>query len=238
MKATENSTQAASSAGCRAPLLVAIDGPAGSGKSSVARAAAKSLSFGILDTGAAYRALTWQLLQNGADLTNQAAALTALDNWRLQLDLQNAATVTLDDRDITAEIRTPAVAGQVSSVSKHDEVRFRLNAWFRNTVATSGLPGVVIEGRDITTVVAPHAPVRLILTAAADVRAARRAAEMPQLSFEQVQQDLAARDARDLQVVDFINPAPGVTLLDTTDLDFDGAVAAVVAEIRRAQNSL
>jgi cytidylate kinase len=108
---------------------------------------------------------------------------------------------------------------------------------FRDLVATSGLPGVVIEGRDITTVVAPEAPVRMLLTASPEVRAARRAGELPGLSAEQVLADLRARDEKDAAVVDFFNAAPGVTLIDTSDLNFEQSVRAVIDTVNAVRTA-
>lgn len=224
-------------------MLVAIDGPAGSGKSSVSRAAADRLEFGILDTGAAYRALAWTLRELAVDLDDEQAALAALDGWRYAITLRGEQRVTVrlpgaadaDDVDVTAAIRQNEISGLVSRVSKHPEVRVRLNEMFRRTVAESGLPGVVIEGRDVTTVIAPDAPVRLLLTASPEVRAQRRAGELPGLSHEQVLADLRARDEKDAKVVDFFTPAEGVTLVDTSDLDFEQSVQAVVDVVRSAQ---
>ncbi len=223
------------------PLTVAIDGPAGSGKSSVAREAAARLGFGILDTGAAYRALAWAALETGVDLDDEAGLLGLLDRWRYDITLRGEQRVAVALRagdeavDATAAIRTPELSAQVSRVSKHPAVRDRLNGMFRALVAASGLPGVVIEGRDITTVVAPDAPVRLLLTASAEVRAARRAGELPGLGPEQVLAELRARDAKDALVVDFFTPAPGVTLIDTTGLDFEQSVRAVTDIVQEAQ---
>ncbi|MCA0346858.1 MAG: (d)CMP kinase [Actinobacteria bacterium] len=222
-------------------MLVAIDGPAGSGKSSVSREAASQLGFGILDTGAAYRALAWAALEAGVHLDDEEQILELLDRWRYKITLlgEQQVTVALSDTaratDVTALIRTPELSGQVSRVSKHPAVRERLNAMFRELVATSGLPGVVIEGRDITTVVAPNAPVRILMTASPEVRAARRAGELQGLTREQVLADIEARDAKDTLVVDFMNPAPGVTLVDTSDLDFAQSVQAVIDIVREAQ---
>lgn len=222
-------------------MLVAIDGPAGSGKSSVSREAASQLGFGILDTGAAYRALAWAALEAGVHLDDEEQILELLDRWRYKITLlgEQQVTVALSDTaratDVTALIRTPELSGQVSRVSKHPAVRERLNAMFRELVATSGLPGVVIEGRDITTVVAPNAPVRILMTASPEVRAARPAGELQGLTREQVLADIEARDAKDTLVVDFMNPAPGVTLVDTSDLDFAQSVQAVIDIVREAQ---
>lgn len=243
-----------------APVLVAIDGPAGSGKSSVSREAAVRLGFGILDTGAAYRALAWAALETGADLDDEATVESLLDHWEYRTTLRGDQTVTvglpgLPDRsasdggpenaaadggrsvDVTALIRDPHVSGQVSRVSKHPAVRDRLNEMFRTIVAESGLPGVVIEGRDITTVVAPDAPVRILMTASAEVRAQRRAGELAGLSHEQVLADIQARDAKDALVVDFFTPAPGVTPIDTSELNFEQSVQAVVDVVAAVQTA-
>lgn len=226
-------------------MLVAIDGPAGSGKSSVSRAAAQQLDFGILDTGAAYRALAWAAIQSETDLDDPSAVAALQRAWDYDITMRGEQRVTVrvpggdselgDPIDVTMEIRNPAVSGQVSRVSKHPDVRVRLNEMFRNLVAASGLPGVVIEGRDITTVVAPDAPVRILMTASPEVRATRRAGELAGMSHEQVLADIAARDAKDAQVVDFMNPAQGVTLVDTSELDFEQSVQAVVDIVRKAQ---
>lgn len=238
------SDAAVNGAASTAPLLVAIDGPAGSGKSSVSRVAAARLGFGILDTGAAYRSLAWACLETGTDLDDEAAVLGLLGSWRYSITLVGEQRVEVvlaagssAAHDITSAIREHAVSGQVSRVSKHPEVRERLNAMFRDIVADSGLPGVVIEGRDVTTVIAPDAPVRILMTASAEVRAQRRAGELDGLSHEQVLADIAARDAKDALVVDFFTPAPGVTLVDTSDLDFEQSVQAVVDIVRAAQDA-
>ncbi|UOQ61547.1 (d)CMP kinase [Leucobacter rhizosphaerae] len=226
-----------------APILVAIDGPAGSGKSSVSRAAATRLGFGILDTGAAYRALAWAALETGADLDAEPAVLELLGAWRFDITLRGEQRVTVvlpgasAPSDVTAAIREHAVSGQVSRVSQHPAVRDRLNDMFRAIVAGSGLPGVVIEGRDITTVVAPDAPVRILMTASPEVRAERRAGELSGVSREQVLADIIARDAKDTLVVDFMNPAPGVTLVDTSDLDFEQSIQAVIDVVQAAPSA-
>ena len=130
--------------------LVAIDGPAGSGKSSVSRAAADRLGFGILDTGAAYRALAWAALETGVDLDSSAAVEALLDAWSYDITLLGEQRVAvglagLEGIDVTSAIRDPRVSGQVSRVSKHQAVRDRLNRLFLELVAASGLPGVVME---------------------------------------------------------------------------------------------
>lgn len=218
-----------------APILVAIDGPAGSGKSSVSRAVAERMEYGILDTGAAYRALTWAALEADVDLEDSVAVEEVLDDWGFSISLRGAQVVIVGDADVTHEIRDPGVSRQVSNVSKHPRVRERLNAMFLEIVAESGLPGVVIEGRDITTVVAPNAPVRILMTASPEVRALRRKGELSGSTHEEVLAAIRERDAKDQLVVDFMNPAPGVTLIDTTDLNFEQSVQAVIDVVRAAE---
>lgn len=227
-----------------APILAAIDGPAGSGKSSVSREVASRLGFGILDTGAAYRALAWAALETETDLDNEESLVALLAHWTYDITLRGAQRVSVglpgqsEMVDVTAEIRLPRLSAQVSRVSKHPLVRERLNEMFRETVKNSGLPGVVVEGRDITTVVAPDAPVRILMTASPEVRAARRAGELPGASLAQVLADIAMRDKKDSQVVDFFNPAPGVTLVDTSDMNFEQSVQAVVDVVAAAQSAV
>lgn len=221
--------------GQSAPMLVAIDGPAGSGKSSVSRAVAERLSYGILDTGAAYRALAWSALENEVDLDDSVAVEELLDDWGFSISLRGAQVVIVYGNDVSHEIRDPGVSKQVSRVSKHPGVRERLNTMFLEIVQDSGLPGVVIEGRDITTVVAPNAPVRILMTASPEVRAQRRQGELRGSTIDEVLAAIKERDAKDQLVVDFMNPAPGVTLIDTSDLDFEASVTAVIDVVREAE---
>ena len=140
-------------------VIVAVDGPAGSGKSSVSRAAAAALGFAFLDTGAAYRALAWSVLEQGADPEDPAAVEAALDGFAYDLAEDPAEQwVRVGGTDVTDEIRTPRVTAAVSGIARVPAVRVRLNEGFRARLAAAE-PGVVAEGRDITTVVAPHADV-------------------------------------------------------------------------------
>ncbi len=219
-------------------MIVAVDGPAGSGKSSVSRAVAERLGFGYLDTGAAYRAFAWWVS------SSELAPLAALAGfeYRVRLD-PNDQQVTVGQVDVTAQIRDQRVSATVSSVAKLPEVRAQLTALFRDAVgaaiaagAAGAVPqfrGVLVEGRDITTVVFPGAPVRLLLTASAEVRAARRGLEL-QVEPAQTAQQLRERDSADLAVVDFMNAAPGVRVIDSTDLNFEQTVDAVITVIRAA----
>jgi CMP/dCMP kinase len=209
-------------------FVVAVDGPAGSGKSSVSRAAATRLGFDFLDTGAAYRALTWRALEDGVDPTDAAAVIGLVEGLAYATRATPAGTVVLvGGTDVTSAIREPRVTAAVSDVARIPQVRVRLNDMFRAAMRASDAPGVVVEGRDITTVVAPDAPVRILLTADEEVRIARRARELsPEAASTAAA--LRERDRRDATVVDFLTAAPGVTTLDSTHLDFDETVQAVV----------
>lgn len=210
-------------------VTIAIDGPAGSGKSSVSKEAARRLGFGYLDTGAAYRALAWHVLDLGADTGDEGAVLDAAEGFPYAISLDpDAYWVRVGEADVTDAIREPRVTAAVSGVARVPAVRARVNDLFRTLVARSGRPGVVVEGRDITTVVAPDAPVRILLTADPTVRAARRSAELDTHDAADVAAALHRRDAADSQVVDFLTAADGVSVVDSTDLDFAQTVAAVL----------
>jgi cytidylate kinase len=212
---------------------VAIDGPAGSGKSSVSRAAARELGFAYQDTGAAYRALAWSCLAQGVDTSNSDAVIDSLPDFDYEIGIDpNDYFVRVDSIDVTDDIREPAVSSAVSGVARIPEVREFMVQLFRTVIAESSKPGIVVEGRDITTVVAPDAEVRILLTASEDVRIGRRSAELRGESAESTARQLASRDAQDSKVVDFMNAADGVTIVDSTDLDFDHTVEAVVALVQ------
>jgi cytidylate kinase len=214
-------------------LVVAVDGPAGSGKSSVSKEVARRLGFGYLDTGAAYRALAWHALEHRADTSDSAAVLDVAGDFDYAISLDpDDHWVRVGATDVTDAIREPRVSDAVSGVARVPAVRESVTALFRALVAGSGLPGVVVEGRDITTVVAPDAPVRVLLTAAPEVRAARRSAEVTTQDAAAVAAALHRRDASDSTVVDFLTAAPGVTVVDSTELDFEETVEAVLAVVR------
>lgn len=206
-------------------VIVAIDGPAGSGKSSVSKACARRLGFGYLDTGAAYRALAWACLNSGCDVDSETAVADQLEAMGQSRPLNPDQQVhVVFGTDITEAIRGQEVSQAVSLVAKHSVVRQRLNEGFRELADTTELPGIIIEGRDITTVVAPDAPVRILLTADEDVRIARRQAEGTGVDA----QALVSRDRADSAVVNFMTAANGVTTIDTTHLSFDDSVQAVI----------
>ncbi|WP_334152064.1 (d)CMP kinase [Microbacterium sp.] len=219
-----------------ATKFIAIDGPAGSGKSSVSKAVARRLGFGYLDTGSAYRALAWHVLERGADTADSDAVLAAASDFPVRLGLDpDDRTVRVGDIEITDAIRESRVSGAVSGVARVPEVRAQVNELFRALVSESPYPAVVVEGRDITTVVAPDAPVRILLTAAPEVRAARRAGELAGENADAVAAALHRRDASDSAVVDFLNAAEGVEVVDSTALDFPQTIDAVLAVIERTR---
>ncbi len=210
--------------------IVAIDGPAGSGKSSVSKAAAKKLGFGYLDTGAAYRALTWAVLENKMDINGLLAAEIAQKfEYSISLDPENYWVKSFGV-DVTEAIRLPVVAEAVSQVAKDAEVRLYMKELTRTLVSGSSLPGVVVEGRDITTVIFPDAQTRILLTASEEVRLSRRSAELP--AGVSITEMVTKRDQTDSKVVDFMTPSAGVTLLDSTELSFDETVDAVIHLVR------
>lgn len=220
------------------PFIIAIDGPAGSGKSSVSKVVARARGYGYLDTGAAYRALAWHVLDTGADTADPDAVRAAASGFDLRLGLDpDDRTVRVGDVDVTEAIREPRVSAAVSGVARVPEVRAGVNVMFRDMVARAAQPAVVVEGRDITTVVAPDAPVRILLTASPEVRAARRANELVGENAAAVAAALHKRDASDSTVVDFLTAAPGVEVVDSTDLDFAQTIDAVLTVIAQRQGA-
>jgi len=207
-------------------LIVAVDGPAGSGKSSVSKQAARQLGFGYLDTGAGYRALTKTALDAGVELESVGEQdLSVLFKYSISTDPDNY-WVKVGSRELTEAIRTQEVELNVSKVAAQPKVRSFMREITRSLAANCPNKGIIVEGRDITTVVMPDAKVRVLLTASEEVRLSRRSLDLP--GSVSLEAQLSDRDKKDSKVVDFLNPAPGVTLLDTTELDFEQSVNALV----------
>jgi cytidylate kinase len=214
------------------PLFVAIDGPAGSGKSSVSRAVARRLGFAYLDTGAAYRALAWHVIDQEVDPQNSAAVAALLPDFAYLIGTDpDAYFVRVGESDVTDAIREPEISAAVSAIARVPAVRSHLTELFRSIARGVAQPGVVVEGRDITTVVAPEAEVRILLTATEEARMARRSAEISTQSAHTVAEQLRSRDRADSQVVEFMSAADGVTTVDSTHLDFDQTIDAVIEVI-------
>jgi cytidylate kinase len=208
-------------------MIVAIDGPAGSGKSTVARELAERLGFLYLDTGAMYRALTWLARRDGASLED-GEALAALAREH-PVSVEPGGVVEIAGEDVSALIRDAEIDRLVPVVARHPAVRQVMRERQR-ALGTAG--DAVIEGRDIGSVVAPQAEVKVFLVADESVRAHRRTAERPGVDEETLVADLRKRDERDAVNT---QPASDAVVLDTTELDVDEVVARIaqlVAECR------
>lgn len=231
------------------PLVVAVDGPSGSGKSSISRAAARALGVAFLDTGAMYRAVTWSAREHGVDLADAEAVAAHVRRVALRVGTDPAAptvgVVAADgtETDLTLAVRSPEVTGSVSAVASVPAVRADLILRQRTLIESACVapvpgfaPGVVAEGRDITTVVAPQAEVRILLTADESVRLARRARQdlgsADASAVEATRRGIVERDRVDSRTTAFTTAADGVVTVDSTHLDFDGTVQAVLQVVR------
>ena len=197
---------------------VAIDGPAASGKSTVAKRLAESLGLVMVNSGAMYRAVTWQVLQEGIDPGNSAAVREAMSQMQINCGVRNnLSTISINDRLLTTEIRSSEVNKHVSKVASIPEVRERLVAMQRDYL---GEYDVVMEGRDIGSVVFPDTPFKLYVSASEEVRAARRAKEGESDEVAKRDAEDSNREASPLKVAD------GAIVIDSSDLTIDGTVDA------------
>ena len=200
-------------------MIVAIDGPAGAGKSSVARGLAARLGFHYLDTGAMYRALTW-LAKNENVPLDKGARLGELAEQN-PVDFDEHGRCFIGGTDVTAAIRRAEIDRLVPVVARHPEVRTIMRERQRELAADGD---VVIEGRDIGTVVAPQAEVKIYLVANPEIRARRRQTERPDIGADALATDLRARDYKDRER---LQPAPDAVQIDTTELEVDDVVAQI-----------
>jgi CMP/dCMP kinase len=219
-------------------LVVAIDGTSGSGKSSTSRGAADRLGLRYLDTGAMFRAMTWWMLREGVDVHDPDAVAARSAEPRIESGTDPLApTITVDGADVGVEIRGDEVNAAVSPVSAVPEVRTRLLELQRAVIAeetTDG--GIVVEGRDIGSVVAPDAQVKLYLSADPGARAARRAAEQGGADVDATRASLLARDQIDSgRVTAPLVMADGAVHIDTTAYTLDEVIAQVVALVEDAE---
>lgn len=217
-------------------LVVAIDGPSGSGKSTVARRVAQILGLRYLDTGAMYRALTWWALEQGVDLADQERVAELAAQLPLKMGTDPAApTIHVDGTDVGAAIRETRISEAVSAVATNLRVRAEMKLRQRAVVDEGG---VVVEGRDITTVIAPDAPVRVLLIASEDARLARRARDVHGVDDDEAlartRDQVVRRDADDSTVSQFLQAAEGVTVIDSSHLSLEDTVAAVLDVIDSA----
>ncbi|WP_306371212.1 (d)CMP kinase [Nocardiopsis sp. CC223A] len=219
-------------------IVIAIDGPSGSGKSSTSKGVARARGLRYLDTGAMYRALTWWMLDNGVDVHDAAAVAAAVERPVIEMGTDPAApTVSVDGRDVAVEIRTKEVTGNVSAVSAVPQARELLVRIQREIIDTARREsaGIVVEGRDITTVVAPDAPVKLFITASAQARAQRRSKEIRTGDVAGTQADLERRDELDSSRAHSpLTLTADTAELDTTGLDLDEVIALVVKLVDEA----
>jgi CMP/dCMP kinase len=222
-----------------AALVIAVDGPSGSGKSTAARGAARALGFRYLDTGSTYRALTWWLLAHGADISDPDAVAACARRPVIEVGTDpEAPAIRVDGTDVAGPIRTREVSNAVSAVASVPEVRRHLVAMQQEIIADSlaAGAGIVAEGRDIGTAVAPDAPVKVFLTASETVRARRRAAELatdPAATVELTRAEQARRDRSDAPQMAMAEDAVEI---DTTALGLDEVIREIVALAQAAQS--
>jgi cytidylate kinase len=222
-----------------APLVVAVDGPGGSGKSTVARAVARRLGLRYLDTGAMYRALTWLALERRVDVEDAETLSEMAEQVLLCIDTDpDAPAITIDGVDVTEPIRTRSVTNAVSAVSAVPAVRRELVRRQRELV-TAAEPGIVVEGRDIGTVVAPDAQVKLFLTASTAVRALRRSAELGEQNDDAVARthsELERRDTLDSgrSASPLVQPEDAL-VIDSTTMAADEVADIIVARVTEAR---
>ncbi|WP_201931314.1 (d)CMP kinase [Nocardioides donggukensis] len=215
-------------------LVVAIDGPSGSGKSSTSRGVAAALGLRYLDTGAMFRAMTWAMLRDRVDVHDAGAVGAHAATPRLTSGTDpDGPTITVDGEDVSAAIRLPDVTAAVSPVSAVPEVRARLLELQREVI---GDGGIVVEGRDIGSVVWPQAPVKVYLTADPSARALRRAAEEGGADLAATEQSLLARDKIDSgrATAPLTMPA-GAHHIDTTPYTLDEVIGLVVALVEAVE---
>lgn len=215
-------------------LVVAIDGPAGAGKSTVAQLAAKELGYTYIDTGAMYRAVAWKVLQQGGEVTDEKI-LAVIPDIDVDLSYENGkTTVRVDGQDVTSEIRTPEVSHIVSQVAALGPVREKM-VDLQRKMAERG--GVLMDGRDIATNVLPGADVKIYLTASIAERANRRYKELREkglaVNLADIEHDIAARDKADMErEISPLVQAEDATLLDTTGMTIHEVVARIIGMCR------
>ena len=224
-------------------LTIAIDGPAGAGKSTVAREVARALGYTYIDTGAMYRAVAWAVLEHGISPGDESAVTALAEQLHIGLQpgysIDNPTRVFADSDEITDLIRTPSISNLTSPLSAIPGVRRRLVA-LQQAMGAKG--GVVMEGRDIGTVVLPNADIKVFLTASLERRAERRQAEMAErgtpVSYESLLADIAARDTRDRsRELSPLKAAPGAVILDSDHSTAQDVVQHILALCNEAPPS-
>lgn len=221
-------------------LIVAIDGPAGAGKSTVAKRLAKELGYTYMDTGAMYRAFAWKARQGGVDLEDEEKLREVLRRTNVELlDREGTPRVLLDGRDVTSEIRTPELSQLASKISALGPVRERMVELQR---AMGARGGMVVEGRDIGTVVFPQAEVKIFLTAGPEERAKRRFAELQsqgkQVSLDETMEEMKERDRRDQErALAPLRRAEDAVAIDSTAYGVDEVMERIMREIKNKMST-
>jgi CMP/dCMP kinase len=211
-------------------MIIAVDGPSGSGKSSTARGVATQLGMRYLDTGAMYRAVTWSALDRGLDLTDTEAVAERARDLKLEVstDPEHQAFAA-DGTDVTAAVREPRISESVSKIATNLGVRAELVRRQQEIVADNVRDaGIVVEGRDIATVVAPEAELKVLLTADPDARMARRGAELNGgLSDAELRDQIVRRDAEDATVAQFEVASDGAVEIDSTSMTLQQVIDTI-----------
>ncbi|MFE5487973.1 (d)CMP kinase [Streptomyces sp. NPDC056527] len=219
-------------------VIVAIDGPSGTGKSSTSKAVAAKLGLNYLDTGAQYRAITWWMISNGVDVNDAEAVANASAKPVIVSGTDPARpTITVDGADAAGPIRTEEVTSKVSAVSAVPEVRALITE-LQRTIAKNAEGGIVVEGRDIGTTVLPDADLKIFLTASPEARAARRSGELKGADVAATQQALIKRDAADSsRKTSPLAKAGDAVEVDTTDLTLDQVIECVVTLVEEKRTA-
>jgi cytidylate kinase len=210
-------------------VIVAIDGPSGTGKSSTSKAVAAQLGLSYLDTGAQYRAITWWMVSNGIDITDPTAIAAVADKAEIVSGTDPAnPTIRVDGVDVAGPIRTQEVTSKVSAVSAVPEVRAKITE-LQRSLAADAERGIVVEGRDIGTTVLPDADLKIFLTASPEARAARRSGELKGADVKATREALLKRDAADSsRKTSPLAKADDAVEVDTSDLTLQQVIECVV----------
>lgn len=212
-------------------MKIAIDGPAGAGKSTIAKLVAKELSFVYVDTGAMFRTMAYYFLSNGIDTTDEEAVNASCDDIEIRIAYENGEQhVFLKDKDVSAEIRQEEIGKNASVVAKYGKIRTRLLNLQRKMAESTD---VIMDGRDIGTVVLPDAEVKIFLTAAAHARAERRYKDLQEKGIEcdikEIELDIIARDEEDMnREIAPLKQADDAVYLDTSDMTIPEVVAKII----------
>ncbi|MFJ4970273.1 (d)CMP kinase [Streptomyces sp. NPDC088755] len=219
-------------------VIVAIDGPSGTGKSSTSKAVAAKLGLNYLDTGAQYRAITWWMLNNGIDVTDPAEIATAAAKPVIISGTDpTSPTITVDGEDVSGPIRTQEVTSRVSAVSAVPEVRTIITE-LQRSIAAGAEGGIVVEGRDIGTTVLPDADLKIFLTASPEARAARRSGEVKGSDLAATREALILRDAADSgRKTSPLAKADDAVEVDTTELTLQQVIECVVTLVEEKRTA-